>query len=107
VEKAGDFSVSLLLMVAGNKKIYSDVATYTVQKNIGIGTIKFFTTSPDQTSVNVIRDMIGTAAQYKIEYGTNEANLNQSNNVVTNELVLENLNPEQEYFIKISPLDAA
>ncbi|NOZ44853.1 MAG: hypothetical protein GXP45_07060 [bacterium] len=42
MEKAGSFSVSLSIMVAGNKKIYSDVAKYNVQQNIGIGQIQFF-----------------------------------------------------------------
>jgi len=104
MEKAGEFSVSLVITVAWNKKIYTDVASYIVQENIGIWTVKFFTTNPDKTSVNIIWDMIWEASQYKINYGISVNNLDKTQNVSSNEIILENLNPEQEYFIKITPL---
>lgn len=106
METEWSFSVSLSIMVAGNRKIYTDVAMYNVQENIGIGPIKFFTTWVDKTRVNVAWDTIGQAAQYKIDYGLNKSNLDQSQNVVSNKVLIENLDPKRIYYLRISPLDS-
>lgn|GEM_PF-3534780 len=68
MEDAGSFSASLALMVAGNKKLYTDIVSYSVAENIAIGPVKSYTTTPDKTSVTVEWEMIGVAGQYKIDY---------------------------------------
>jgi len=104
-ENAGAVNVSLSAMVAGNVKIYSDVASYTVQEYISIGNIKVVTDVVDKSSVMVSWDPVGSVSNYKVEYWTNPDALTFSQNVITNEIKLQNLNPEQKYYIKISPLD--
>ncbi len=107
METEGNLSASLSIMVAWNKKIYTDVAHYFVQKNIGIAAIKFFTDGLDKTRVHVTWDVIGQASQYKIDYGLNRSYLDQSKNVSKNEILIENLDPAKTYYLRISPLDSA
>lgn len=57
--------------------------------------------------MNVTREMIGTAPQYKIEYGTSQNNLNLSTTVQTNEIIIENLGIGDTYYFQITPLDSA
>lgn len=56
--------------------------------------------------MNVTRETIGNAAQYKIEYGTSQNNLDLSVVVDTNEIVIENLNIGDVYYFQITPLDS-
>lgn len=51
--------------------------------------------------------MIGTAPQYKIQYGTSQNNLNLSATVQTNEIVIENLNINETYYLQIIPVDSS
>ena len=57
--------------------------------------------------MNVTREVIGTAPQFRIDYGTSENNLNLTTTVQTNEIVIENLNIGDTYFFQITPLDAS
>jgi hypothetical protein len=51
--------------------------------------------------------MIGTAPQYRIEYGTSQNNLDFTTTVQTNEIIIENLAIGDIYYFQITPLDSA
>lgn len=95
------------LIVLGQSKSYTGIATVKVGKGISIGKIRIYSDSIDKSKLNVTREVIGSAAQYKIAYGTSQNNLNMSANVQTNEIVIENLNIGETYYFQITPLDSA
>ena len=64
-----------------------------------------YSDSIDKTKLNVTRETIGTAPQYKIDYGTGKTNLIASVTVQTNEIMVENLTLGDTYFFQITPLD--
>jgi len=98
-------SISLSLNAWWNQKIYNDVASFVVDANVGVSNLKFYTDGVDFTKMSVTRDTMWPIAKYKVAYGTAQNNLSQNFEVWTNEILLENLNPEQDYFIQITPLD--
>jgi len=106
-EIAGSMSVSLSVMVAGNKKLYTDVANFVVQESIAVTNIKFFTDEIDKTKLTVSWAPIGQIAKYKVEYGIDKSNLSFSQELAVTEIQLQNLDPEQIYYVRITPLDVS
>jgi hypothetical protein len=66
-----------------------------------------YSDSIDKTKLNVTRETIGEAQQFKIEYGTSKNNLNLSVIVQTNEIMIENLIVDEVYYFQITPIDSA
>jgi len=106
MEKAWDIEVSLSLMVVGNTKRYNSVATLKVTEKIGIWDVKFVVDSVDKKKLLVSWIPFWHISKYKVDYWTDQINLSNSVSVDTNEISLDNLDPENIYYIKISPLDA-
>ena len=102
-----NLQIDVDLIVLGQTKTYTGVATLVVSKGIAIGKIRVYSDSIDKSKLNVTREVIGTAPQYKITYGTSQNNLDLVTTVQTNEIVIENLNIGDIYYFQITPLDSA
>lgn len=98
--------VDVDLIVLGQSKSYTGVASLTVEEGTAIGKIRLYSDSVDKTKLNVTRETIGSAQQYKIDYGTSSNNLASTITVQTNEIIIENLTVGQNYYFQITPLDA-
>ena len=107
IDTEGNLQVGVDLIVLGQTKSYTGVATLVVEKWNAIGKIRLYSDSIDKTKLNVTREVIGTAPQFRIDYGTSENNLNLTTTVQTNEIVIENLNIGDTYFFQITPLDVS
>ncbi|MFZ2151197.1 MAG: hypothetical protein WAZ12_02415 [Candidatus Absconditicoccaceae bacterium] len=106
METEGEILVSLEIIDAGNKKTYDNIQTLTVGQGTSIKNIKFFTDLIDQNTLTIKWEVIGIVpTKFKIEYGTGQDLLDQSANVDTNELFVENINPDIIYYFKITPLN--
>lgn len=103
----GNIRVDVELIVLGQTKSYTGVATLVVIQGTAIGRIRLYSDSIDKTKLNVTRETVGgTAPQYKIDYGTGQDNLDASVIVQTNEIIIENLNLGDIYYFQITPLDS-
>ncbi|MCX6823836.1 MAG: hypothetical protein NT085_01810 [candidate division SR1 bacterium] len=107
MDTEGNIQVNVDLIVLGQAKSYSGVATIIVEKGSAIGKIRLYSDSVDKTKLNVTRESIGTIPQYKLDYGTSQNNLNLTTTVQTNEIVINNLNIGDIYYFQITPLDAS
>lgn len=106
IDTEWNLQVDVDLIVLGQTKSYTGVATLIVEKGTAIGKIRLYSDSIDKSKLNVTREMIGTAPQYEIKYGTSQNNLNFSTKVFTNEIVISNLNVGETYYFQITPLDS-
>ncbi len=101
-----NIEVSLEIINAWNKKLYTWVANLIVERSTAIGKVRVFSDEVDKTKVNLTRETIWLdAAKYKISYGTWETSLNEYTIVTTKEVVIENLEKWALYYLKIYPLD--
>jgi len=105
IDTKGNLQVDVDLIVLWQTKSYTGVATLVVEEGIGIGKIRLYSDSIDKTKLNVTRETIGSASQYKINYGTSQNNLEASAIVQTNEIIIENLTVGETYYFQITPLD--
>jgi len=99
-------SVSLNLISAWEKKNYSDVGTITSEKNITVWDVKFVTDSLNKWTMTVKRTWFWIISKYRVKYWTDKNNLTESVEIDTNEIELQNLDPEKTYYFQITPLDA-
>ncbi len=107
MDTEGTLQVGVDLIVLWQTKSYTGVATLMVDKGTAIGKIRLYSDSIDKSKLNVTRETIGTAPQYKIQYGTSQNNLTFSTTVQTNEIIIENLNIGETYYFQITPLDSS
>ncbi len=107
MDTEGSLQVDVDLIVLWQTKSYTGVATMIVGKWTAIGKIRLYSDSIDKSKLNVTREMIGTAPQYRIEYGTSQNNLDFTTTVQTNEIIIENLAIGDIYYFQITPLDSA
>lgn len=107
MDTEGNLQVDVDLIVLWQTKSYTGVGTVIVKKGTAIGKIRLYSDSIDKTKLNVTRETIGTAPQYKIQYGTSQNNLNLAAIVQTNEIIIENLGIGDTYYFQITPLDSA
>jgi len=105
IDKEGNLQVDVDLIVLGQTKTYTGVATLIVEKWNAIGKVRLYSDSIDKSKLNVTREVIGTAPQYKIDYGTSQNNLRLSVIVLTNEIIIDNLQIGDTYYFQITPLD--
>ncbi len=105
IEKEWLQQVDVNLIVLGQTKSDTGVASIFGEKGNAIGKIRLYSDSIDKTKLNVTRESIGTTPQYKISYGTSQNNLDLSVVVQTNEIIIENLNVGDVYYFQITPLD--
>lgn len=106
MDKEGSFPVTIQLINAGVTKNYTGITNVIVAKSVSIGKIRLYSDSVDKTKLNVTRETIGEANQFKVEYGMDENNLDKSVIVPTNEIILENMQIDQKYYFQVTPLDA-
>lgn len=106
MDTEGNLQVDIDLIVLGQTKSYTGVATIVVKQGVAIGKVRLYSDSIDKTKLNVTRETIGSTPQYKIEYGTSKNNLDLATKVLTNEIVIENLKIGDIYYFQISPLDS-
>ena len=106
MDKEGTFPINIQLINAGVSKVYTGITNMIIDKNVSIGKIRLFADGVDKSKLNVTWEVIGDASQFKLEYGTEEKNLDKSVIVPTNEIVLENMQIDQKYYFQITPLDA-
>ncbi len=106
IDTKGNLQVDVDLIVLWQTKSYTGVATLVVEEWVAIGKIRLYSDSIDKTKLNVTRETIGSASQYRINYGTSQNNLDASVIVQTNEIVIENLTIGQTYYFQITPLDS-
>ena len=107
MENEWDIIVSLEIMDAWNKKTYDNIHTLNIWQWTSIKNIKFFTDLIDQNTLTVKREVIWIVpSKFKIEYWTWKDLLDQSVNVDTNELFVENIDPAVVYYFQITPLNA-
>ena len=107
IDNAWNLQVGIDLIVLGQTKSYTGVATLIVETGNAIGKIRIYSDSIDKTKLNVTREAIGSATQYQIEYGTSRNNLDLSTMVLTNEIIIQNLNIGDTYYFQITPLDSS
>ena len=100
-----NLEVAVDLIVLGQTKSYTGIANIVVETWISIGKIRLYSDSIDKTKLNVTRETIGSATQYKLEYWTSQNNLNLSANVQTNEIILDNLTIGETYYFRITAMD--
>ncbi|EKD25028.1 MAG: hypothetical protein ACD_80C00131G0031 [uncultured bacterium (gcode 4)] len=105
IDTQGTLQVGVDLIVLGQTRSYTGVATLVVEAGIAIGKIRLYSDSIDKSKLNVTRETIGTSPQYKIDYGTSQNNLNLTTTVQTNEIIINNLNIGDTYFFQITPVD--
>lgn len=105
LDTKGNLQVDVDLIVLGQTKSYTGVATVIVEEGIGIGKIRMYSDSIDKTKLNVTRETIGNAENFMIEYGTSKNNLTLSTIVQTEEIIIENLTVGETYYFQITPLD--
>ena len=91
MDTEGNLQIGVDLIVLGQTKTYTGVATMIVAKGNAIGKIRLYSDSIDKSKLNVTREAIGYAPQYKIDYGTSQNYLGLSATVQTNEIIIENL----------------
>lgn len=100
--------VSLEMMDAWNKKEYSDVHQMLIEEWTNIKNIKFYTDLIDINTLTVKREVVGVLpVKFKVDYGTSKDNLDQSANVDTNEIFVDNIDMDTVYYFKITPLDSS
>ncbi|MCF7835200.1 hypothetical protein K9M48_04090 [Candidatus Gracilibacteria bacterium] len=108
VDSKGTIVVSLEMMDAGNKKEYSDVHQMLIEEGTNIKNIKFYTDLIDINTLTVKREVVGVLpVKFKVDYGTSKDNLDQSANVDTNEIFVDNIDMDTVYYFKITPLDSS
>jgi len=105
MEKQWVVPVSVRLNAWGNMKLYQDVASLTVQENIAIGLVKFYTQAVDKSSISMLWQVLGQAPKFLIRYGTNKDNLTQEIVVDSNEIEIANIVPTNVYYFQITPLN--
>lgn len=106
MDTKGNIQVNVDLIVLGQTKSYTGVATVIVEEGIAIGKIRVYSDSIDKTKLNVTWETIGTAAKFRIDYGVSKNNLESSTIVETKEIIIENLIVGEVYYFQITPLDA-
>jgi hypothetical protein len=103
----GSIDVGTELINWWSTKTYTGIAIIIVEKSISIGKIRLYSDSVDKTKLNVTRETVGTAAQYKVQYGTSEDLLDQFVIAPTNEIAIKNLIIGKTYYFQIIPLDGS
>ena len=91
MDTEGNIDVGVDLMNGGKTTTYTGIATILVEKSTSIGKIRLYSDSVDKSKLNVTRETVGTAAQYKVEYGTSSDMLDQFVIAPTNEIAINNL----------------
>lgn len=107
VDTEWNLQVGVDLIVLGQTKSYTGIATLNVGKWTAVGKIRLYSDSIDKSKLNVTWEMIWTAPQYRIDYGTSQNNLSLTTTVQTNEIIIENLSIGDVYYFQITPLDSA
>jgi hypothetical protein len=97
--------VSLRLIAWWNTKMYNDVASLTVDKNIAIWPIRFYTESIDRSSITLSWQVFWQSPRFLLKYGINKDNLNQEMSIETNEVQITNIVPTNVYYFQIIPVD--
>ena len=105
LEDDGEIQVSLSIVVDGNTTNYEDVMTLDVSENIGIWEVRYFADSVDKSALQLIWEPIGSVLRFSVEYGTSSSNLNQSREVSSTGITIQNINPELTYYFQITPVD--
>lgn len=107
IESQWEILVSLEIMDAWTSKTYDNIQTLDILQWTSIKNIKFFTDLIDQNTLTVKWEVIWVVpTKFKIEYWTWQDLLDQSVNVDTNQLFVENIDPKVIYYFKITPLNA-
>lgn len=101
----GAKDVSLSLMVNGEFKNYTNIASFLVTEDNSVSNIKFVTTWVDGTSVMVSWDSLWNSSRYRISYGINHDDLQKTVDVSSTGVLIENLQVSTKYFFQITPLD--
>lgn len=105
IDTQGMIDVDVDIIVMGQTKTYTGVAVLMVKESTSIGKIRLYADSIDKSKLNVTRETLGSAAEYRIDYGTEEDNLSQSTTVDTKEIIIENLTIGDTYYFQITPLN--
>ncbi len=101
----GTIDVGVEVINNGQTKSYTGIAVVVVEKSVSIGKIRLYSDSVDKTKLNVTWEAIGTANQYKVQYGTSQSLLDQFVIAPTNEIIINNLTIGQVYYFQITPVD--
>lgn len=102
---SGDVNVSLSLTENWNENIYENIDSFSVAENIGVSNIQFVATWVDGTKVIVSWDVFWTVPKFQINYGLSRDDLNTSQIVGSNTILVENLEKDKTYFFQIVPMD--
>ncbi len=105
MDKEWKIQVDVALIVLGQTKNYTGVATMLIQTGSAIGKVRLYSDSIDKSKLNVTWEVIGSAPQFKIEYSTDRNNLSDNQIVQTNEIQIQNLTIGDTYYFRITPLD--
>lgn len=97
--------VSVYLTLNWQTKSYEDVASLNIKETFSVETIKFSNVSVDWKSLTVSWDAIWDAAKYRISYWTDRNSLQNTVDVSSTEVLIENLQTETIYYFQVSPLD--
>lgn len=107
IDTEGKIDVSLDLLVAWQKKEYTNVSTLLVEEGTKIGKIRIFWDSVYKNKLSITWEVEGVEApKYNVSFGTQETNLNESAIVTKKEIILEDLTIWQTYYFRITPLDS-
>lgn len=105
MDTEGIIDVGVDIINAWQTKSYTGIAVVVVEKSVSIGKIRLYSDSVDKTKLNVTWETIGTANQYKVQYGTSQNFLDQFVIAPTNEIIISNLTIGQTYYFQITPVD--
>lgn len=106
IDTEGKIDVWLDLLVAWEKKEYTNITKLIVEKGTSIGKVRVFGDSVYKNKLTLTWEVEWTEpAKYNVTFGTEENNLNESAVVSKKEIILEDLTIWQDYFFRIVPLD--
>lgn len=106
IDFAWDIKASVNVISNWEIKEYNDVLNMSIAANTTVWEIKFVTDSLEKWSMTVMWSWVWVGiSQYRVAYWTDTNNLSESVDVSTNEILLQNLDPEKLYYFQIIPLD--
>ncbi len=106
IDTEGKIDVWLDLLVAWEKKEYTNITKLIVEKGTKIGKVRVFWDSVYKNKLTLTWEVEWTEpAKYNVTFGTEESNLNESAIVTKKEIILEDLTIWQDYYFRIIPLD--
>ena len=102
---AWKFDISLKLTSKDGDKNYNKLSTLVVLEHIWVQSVKF-TRDNNEKKVNLNWKFTWQVPMFKVEYGTEKWKYTETKKVSENKIFIENIDPANTYFIKVTPIDS-